>query len=123
MLDISALTRFLYAKVLRGRELAGHAFFDFYLIPQKPRERDPEELARARVYHHFFAQPFATLALRMALPPLPELGGGGYLSSLIVLLIVAAVVGLFALSHMVVVTLRFSERRSNFVAAVSHATL
>jgi two-component system phosphate regulon sensor histidine kinase PhoR len=36
------------------------------------------------------------------------------------LLVVAVVVGLYALYRMVAVQVRFAERRGNFVAAVSH---
>lgn len=72
------------------------------------------------VYQHRFAEPFADLTARLALRPLPGIGSGTYVYALSALLLATAVLGLGALYRMVSVVVSFAERRSNFVAAVSH---
>jgi len=54
------------------------------------------------------------------LRPLPGVGGADYVYALCVLVAVTGGLGLFALYRSVSVTVRYAERRSNFVAAVSH---
>jgi signal transduction histidine kinase len=74
----------------------------------------------AFLYQHRFAEPFADLSARLALRPLPGIGGATYVYALCALLLVTAVLGLGALYRMVSVVVSFAERRGNFVAAVSH---
>jgi signal transduction histidine kinase len=72
------------------------------------------------VYEHTFADPFVDLATRLTLRPLPGIGGAGYVYALSALLVAAMVTGLLAIYRMVAVAIGFAERKSNFVAAVSH---
>ena len=76
--------------------------------------------AAAFVYQHRFAEPFDDLTARLALRPLPGVGGVAYVYALAALLLATGVLGLAALYRMVSVVVAFAERRSNFVAAVSH---
>ncbi len=71
-------------------------------------------------YRHRFAEPFDDLAVALHLAPLPGASGARSVYLLSILLLLAGSAGLFALYRMVGVTVRFAERRSNFVAAVSH---
>jgi signal transduction histidine kinase len=71
-------------------------------------------------YQHRFADPFEAVSARLALRALPGTGAGGYVYALSGALLVAALLGLAALYRMVAVAVAFAERRSNFVAAVSH---
>jgi signal transduction histidine kinase len=74
----------------------------------------------AYVYQHRFADPFADLSARLVLRPLPGVGSANYVYALCGLVLLAGGVGLLALYRMVSVTVSYAERRSNFVAAVSH---
>jgi signal transduction histidine kinase len=78
---------------------------------------DPEA---SFTYLHRFAEPFDDLSARLTLAVLPGMGGATYVYALSALLLVAGVLGLAALYRMVSVVVSFAERRSNFVAAVSH---
>lgn len=71
-------------------------------------------------YRHRFAEPFDDLGVTLLLAPLPGVGGAGYVYALSALLLLVGGLGLYALYRMVEVALRFSERRSQFAAAVSH---
>ncbi len=81
--------------------------------------RGSVRIAGDRVYQHRFAEPFDALSARLALAPLPGLGGAGYVYALAGLSLAVAVLGLAALYRMVTVVVRYAERRSNFVAAVT----
>jgi signal transduction histidine kinase len=74
----------------------------------------------AFVYQHRFAEPFADLSARLALRPLPGVGSVTYVYALCAAVLAASVLGLAALYRMVSVVVSFADRRSNFVAAVSH---
>jgi signal transduction histidine kinase len=71
-------------------------------------------------YRHRFAEPYDALAVELRLPPLGDVAGAGTVYALSFLLVAVGAVGLFALYRMVAVAVGFSERRSNFVAAVTH---
>jgi signal transduction histidine kinase len=71
-------------------------------------------------YRHRFAEPFDDLAVALHLAPLADGSGARSVYLLSLLLLLAGSAGLFALYRMVGVTVGFAERRSNFVAAVSH---
>ncbi len=114
---VPVLTRQLAAGVLGAGELARHASLDF--LP-RPDEAPPAARDDALVYQHRFAEPFDDLAVRLTLAPLPDVAGAGSVYLIAVLLLVASSAGLLALYHMVTLTVRFAERRSNFAAAVSH---
>ena len=116
--DFRALTEWLDQTVLGGSALASHAARDFFMRDAQPARR--KNLGAAYVYVHRFEKPFDDLAVRFMLPPLPEMSGTGYLNTIAALLMVSGAVARFALYHMVSVTVRYAERRSNFASAVSH---
>jgi signal transduction histidine kinase len=74
----------------------------------------------AFVYQHRFAEPFDDLRARLALRPLPGADNLTYVLALGGLLLASGALGLAALYRMVSVVVSYAERRSNFVAAVSH---
>ncbi|HEY2733386.1 MAG TPA: HAMP domain-containing sensor histidine kinase [Polyangiales bacterium] len=74
----------------------------------------------AYTFKHHFAAPFDAVEARLDLAPLDDEGAFDLLFRLSALLALAVVIGLYALYRMVAVQVRFAERRSNFVAAVSH---
>jgi len=72
-------------------------------------------------FAHRFAAPFDGLEARLALAPLADdEGSSAWLKPITFALGLAIVLGLYALYRMAAVQVRFAERRSNFVAAVSH---
>ncbi len=71
-------------------------------------------------YRHRFAPPFASISAYLQLRPLGSRDSGLYVKALSATLIAATLIGLGLLYRTVSVTVRFAERRSNFVAAVSH---
>jgi signal transduction histidine kinase len=74
----------------------------------------------AFLYRHRFAEPFDDLSASLTLRPLPGVGSVGYVYALSALLLAVGSLGLAALYRMVAVTVGFAERKSNFVAAVTH---
>lgn len=76
--------------------------------------------AAAYRYRHRFAEPFDALSASLALAPLGGVAGTGPLYALSTLLALTATAGLFALYRMAALAMAFAERRSNFVAAVTH---
>jgi signal transduction histidine kinase len=108
VLGESGLRRFITLDFLRGEErgAAGSG--------SAPYERE------RFVYRHRFGEPFESLSARLSLLPLPDEGGTGYIYAIGLLLILASTVGLWAVYRTVAVAVDFSERRSNFAAAVSH---
>jgi signal transduction histidine kinase len=76
--------------------------------------------AAAYRYRHRFAEPFDALTASLALAPLGGVAGPGPLYALSALLALTATAGLFALYRMAALAMAFAERRSNFVAAVTH---
>jgi signal transduction histidine kinase len=115
VLDVAGLASFLRAQALGEEVLATHARLDLGASGRN----DPMPAADF-VYQHRFADPFDDLSARLALQTLPGSGDAGYVYALSAALLAAALLGLFALHRMVSVTVAFAERRSNFVAAVSH---
>ena len=85
---------------------------------------DPAEVLgfeSAYRFAHRFAPPFEQLQAQLDLASLSvKSPGGELLYPLTGGLVLAIVLGLWALYRMVAVRLRFAQRRSNFVAAVSH---
>lgn len=71
-------------------------------------------------FAHRFAEPFDAFGVELGLPPLPGGRGSGTIHALAVLLAVVTAGGLFAVYRMAAVVVRFADRRSRFVAAVSH---
>jgi signal transduction histidine kinase len=74
----------------------------------------------SHLYRHRFAEPFDAVIASAALAPLEGGSGAGVVYGLALLLVVTGGVGLFAVHRMVTAAIGFAERRSNFVAAVSH---
>jgi signal transduction histidine kinase len=149
LLDLNALAHWLRTEALGTDGLAAYATVDFtnrlapatvehndvLREPQHERSENPSSEASsvrpegrslrpsgvgAYVYQHRFADPFADLSARLALRPLPGVGSANYVYALCALVLVAGSLGLIALYRMVSVTVSYAERRSNFVAAVSH---
>jgi len=71
-------------------------------------------------YRHRFGEPFDTLTVDLVLAPLGDVAGARAVLVLSALSLGVMGLALFALYRMVAVTVAFAERRSNFVAAVSH---
>lgn len=76
--------------------------------------------AEGFTYQHRFAEPFDGLTARMTLQPLPGVGSTTYVYALCAVVFASVLLGLTALYRMVSVAFAYAERRSNFVAAVSH---
>jgi signal transduction histidine kinase len=115
LLDVDKLGAWLGERALGASELAAYATVSFGAAPGLERAKPGR-----RIYQHRFAEPFEALAARLALSPLPGLGGTGYVYALAGLSLAVAVLGLGALYRMVAVVVRYAEQRSNFVAAVTH---
>jgi signal transduction histidine kinase len=113
VLDVDPLGDVLRARALGNAALAAHATTTIatYLgaVP-----------AADYVYQHRFADPFADLSARLALRTLPGSGDARYVYALSIAVVLATLLGLLALHRTVAVAMAFAERRSNFVAAVSH---
>ena len=117
LLDLDALETWLRGEALGTDGVANYATVDFTnRLAQGPRS----EAASAYVYQHRFADPFADLSARLVLRPLPGAGGANYVYALCGVVLLAGGLGLIGLYRMVAVTVSYAERRSNFVAAVSH---
>ncbi len=116
VIDVPALARWLEAQALgEGRLPGARAAFSTHVGATGPTlPSDPG------VFRHRFAEPFDDLSLALALPPLDGAGEAGAIRALAALVAIATLAGLFALHRMVAVAVGYAERRSNFVAAVSH---
>jgi signal transduction histidine kinase len=115
LIDVAGLGGFLRAQALGDAVLGAHAtvVFSTSAAPAAAPAGD-------FVYQHRFADPFDDLSARLALRTLPGSGDARWIYALSGGMVVAAVLGLLALYRMVAVAVAFAERRSNFVAAVSH---
>jgi signal transduction histidine kinase len=117
LLDLAGLAAWLQGEALGSNDLAAYATVAVSSVRgPTPSLGD----GAAFVYQHRFAEPFADLSARVALRPLPGVGGAGYVYALCAAVVVAGGLGLLAIYRMVSVTVAYAERRSNFVAAVSH---
>ncbi len=74
----------------------------------------------ALAYRHRFGEPFDAMSAALVLAPLEGSDGTVVIWGLAALLAVTGAAGLFAVHRMVTVAMGFAERRSNFVAAVTH---
>ncbi len=122
LIDLDRLAGWLEARVLGESGLREFIALDF---PRGERqdgaESDYAPYERERfVYQHRFGEPFESLSARLSLLPLPDEGGSGYVYAIGLLLVLASTVGLWAVYRTVAAAVDFSERRSNFAAAVSH---
>ena len=118
LLEIVGLTAWLRDQGLGDDGLSAHGQVDFTTSFDASALRPAS--ASAFVYQHRFAEPFEGLSARLMLQPLPGLGSTTYVYALCALVLASVLIGLAALYRMVAVVLGYAERRSNFVAAVSH---
>ena len=116
LVDLPGLTERLESDVLGASGLQPYLDLDFpFAGPAAPA------LASDRfVYEHRFQEPFDGLSARLSVAPLPEESSAAYLYALGALLVLASTAGLWAVYRRVAAAVHFSERRSNFAAAVSH---
>jgi signal transduction histidine kinase len=119
VLNVPALFRGLDDSVVGGSELTRFVSRDFF-TSRSPEVEPARHGGGAFRYRHHFAEPFDALGVRLSMEPLPDVRGAGYLYAIAVLLLISGTAGLLAIYRMVAVTVRFAERRNNFVAAVSH---
>jgi signal transduction histidine kinase len=117
VLDRDALSRWLEERGLAPAGLAQRAQLRFFAsdAPQ-PAAADGASF----VFRHRFAEPFDAVSAQLELAPLPGVGSPGAIYALVALLVAFGAAGLFAVHRMVSVAVGFAERRSNFVAAVTH---
>jgi signal transduction histidine kinase len=117
VLDRDALSRWLGERGLAPAGLAERAQLRFVAsdAPQPGAANGAGYLFR-----HRFAEPFDALSAELELAPLPGVGSPGAIYALVALLVAFGAAGLFAVHRMVSVAVGFAERRSNFVAAVTH---
>ena len=117
VLDRAALARWLERRALDESGLDEVAEVSFRASDAPP----PAAISDGRfAFRHRFAEPFDALAADLWLAPLPGIGSPGTIYALVALLGGVGAAGLFALHRMVSVTVGYAERRSNFVAAVTH---
>jgi signal transduction histidine kinase len=119
VIDVHGLGRWLEEASLGGNRLGSSASVAFSTVP-RDAEWQKESASGLYAYQHRFAEPFDDISAQLVLA---SLGGTGYLAyvySLSALLLTAVVAGLAAIYRMVAVVVGYAERRSNFVAAVSH---
>jgi signal transduction histidine kinase len=116
VIDLSELGRYLDDQILRTGRLAGRAAATFGppgLPGARPSSSDYS-------FVHRFGEPFDALAVRLDLAALEGAGDDRPLYALLVLMVVLTGAGLFAVDRLTGVAVEYAERRSNFVAAVSH---
>jgi signal transduction histidine kinase len=116
LLDVQRLGGWLREQALGSAGVASFAEVSF-ATRLAPLAADGD---REFVYQHRFAEPFDDLNARLALRPLPGVGGVAYVYALSALLLATGSLGLASLYRMVATVVGFAERRSNFVAAVTH---
>jgi signal transduction histidine kinase len=118
LLDLGQLGDWLREQGLGSNGLSEHARMTVFATPLGGTAGAGEEASY--VYQHRFAEPFDDLSARLALRALPGVGSAAYVYTLAALVLATGGLGLIALYRMVSVVVSFAERRSNFVAAVSH---
>ena len=112
VIDLDELLRDLRRNTLAEGTLEGAAIELGFAADLIGRERPR--------YRHRFGEPFDTVMIDLWLAPLGDVAGAGAVFLLSALSLGVMGIALFALYRMVDVTVSFAERRSNFVAAVSH---
>ena len=117
VLDVEVLAAFLRERALGADRIPG-ATLSF--SNDAEGAEPPGTSDGAHLYRHRFAEPFDAVIASAALAPLDGGSGAGVVYGLAALLVLTGGVGLFAVHRMVTVALGFAERRSNFVAAVTH---
>jgi signal transduction histidine kinase len=118
VLDREALAAWLSERGLAPGGLAQRARLRFPTVGEAtaPPPADGADF----VFRHRFTDPFDALVAQLELTALPGVGSPGAVYALVALLLALGAAGIFALHRMVSVVVGFAERRSNFVAAVTH---
>lgn len=116
VLDVEALTGHLRERVFGASGIPGAvlSFANEFVAMDAGAPR------AARVFRHRFGEPFDAITASVALAPLGRGGEIGIVYALAALLALTGVGGLLAVHRMVTVAMAYAERRSNFVAAVTH---
>jgi two-component sensor histidine kinase len=117
VLDVEVLAAHLHERALGANRIPGAAL-SFSNDAEGTAPRGAAD--GAHLFRHRFAEPFDAVIASAALAPLDGGSGEGVIYGLAALLVLTGGVGLFAVHRMVTVAIGFAERRSNFVAAVSH---
>jgi signal transduction histidine kinase len=114
------LARWLEDRVLAGSEIQG--FLELAWNDRGVASARSGQPLSDFTFAHTFAEPFTSLGVTSYVRALPEPRGSGraWILQLTGLLVLVGLLGLVALWRMVSVVVHFAERRSNFVAAVSH---
>jgi len=118
VVDLAALFATVSARVVEGRAYRQRTLTEIELVRASPSGADSGRTGRG--FRHRFAAPFDDLVGELYVSGLPGLVGTVYVYALSVLVLVVAPLGLFAVYRMVAAQTEFSERRANFVSAVSH---
>ncbi|MCU0670625.1 MAG: hypothetical protein MUF70_14945, partial [Myxococcota bacterium] len=116
VLDVDELGRVLRQRALGANGIPGAVLSFANEIAAAPVLAADGE----HVYRHRFGEPFDSVTASVALAPLGGGSGAGTVYGLAALLAVTGIAGLFAVHRMVTVAMAYAERRSNFVAAVTH---
>lgn len=106
------------AEALAERALSGSLLRDAATLRISTDPRVPSDAPHG--FTHRFGEPFEGIGASLALQPLPDAVDTGWVYGLGLGLLLMAPLGLFALYRMVAVTVRFAERQSDFVSAVTH---
>lgn len=118
LIDRPKLGQWLRQRVISDSRLADVSTLRF---GDEAREYRRGSLDRSSyLYRHHFAEPFDSLNATLALSPLAGGASARNIYALSALLAVVAAGGLFAVYRMIAVRVRFADRRSAFVSAVSH---
>jgi signal transduction histidine kinase len=117
--DSAQLIQALKARVLEARGLGEVAELGPASSPDS-RTGEPADPEAAYVFSHRFGAPFESLEVSLRLRPLAEPDDGTFFVPLALLLGACVVMGLYALYRSTATQIEFSERRNNFVSAVSH---
>lgn len=120
VVDSRKLMEVLKARVVEARGLSEVA----ELAPATPRgglgSDAKANAATAYVFGHTFASPFDSLRTTLRLRPLADPDDGALVSKLATIIPLSVLLGLIGLYRMAATQVRFAERRTNFVSAVSH---
>jgi signal transduction histidine kinase len=114
VLDRAALGAWLEERVIRASGLARVAQVRF------DGGARAAETSDRYVFAHRFAEPFDALHAQLLLASLSGVGSPGALYALVAVLLAVGAAGLAAVHRTVAVVMHYAERRSNFVAAVTH---
>ncbi len=115
LIDWRRLGQTLASEVVAPSDLASTTRVTFF-GSREPARTGPEPY----VHQHRFAEPFDAFGVELGLLRLPGGRRTEFISALAGLLALVAAGGLFAVYRMVAVVVDYADRRSRFVAAVSH---